>query len=187
MLRLVTPVTALALTACSAGSLHDHGTTAEASDRPGPSAANPDVRQFLRQEYRDWLPLQYALAEYDLDGDGRGEAIVHVVSRDLCGSGGCVTLVLTRKGPSWRKVARVTASRTPVTVLPTATKGWPDITVRIGGGGLASGTAVLRFDGEAYPSNPTVPPAETTDALGTVLLAEEPAVMELPAKETSGG
>ncbi len=186
MLRLVTLVTALALTACSARSLPNHGATAETSDQPAPAAADQDVRQFLRQEYRDWLPLQYALAEYDLDGDSRSEAIVHVVSRDLCGSGGCVTLVLTRDGPGWRKVARVTVSRTPVAVLHTATNGWHDISMRIGGGGLASGTAVLRFDGEAYPSNPTLPPAETTDALGTVLLAEEPALMELPLTKASG-
>ncbi len=187
MLRLVTLVIVLALTACSAESLTNHRAKAETSDRPTPAAADQDVHQFLQQEYREWLPLQYALEEYDLDGDGRDEAIVHVISRDLCGSGGCTTLVLTRDGPSWRKVARVTVSRTPVAVLDTATNGWRDITVRIGGGGLAPGTAALRFNGEAYPSNPTVPPAEMTDANGTVLLAEEPALVELPLTGTSGG
>lgn len=179
VLRRVIPLTALALAGCSAAPRPDQPTLAAIADTPVDTAPDREVRRFLRQEYRDWLPLQYALAEYDLDGDGRDEAIVHLVSRNLCGSGGCNTLVLTRDGPGWRKVARITVSRTPVAVLDSETHGWRDLAVRIGGGGLNAGTAALRFDGEAYPSNPTVPPAQRTDARGTVVLAEEPALVEL--------
>ncbi|WP_128893030.1 hypothetical protein [Erythrobacter sp. HKB08] len=138
------------------------------------AAAEEDIRHFLLQEYPDMGELRYALALYDLDGDGAQEAIVHVVSPMLCGSGGCNTLVLTPAGPMWRKVGDISVSRTPITVLESETGGWKDLTVEIGGGGGVSGIAKLAFDGEAYPSNPTVAPAEMVDAGGEVLISEEP-------------
>jgi hypothetical protein len=46
--------------------------------------------------------------------------------------------------------------------------------VGVGGGGLATGNAELKFDGEVYPTNPTVPPAEVvTDLVGTEVLIPE--------------
>ena len=79
----------------------------------------------------------------------------------------------------WRKVGDISVSRTPVTVLDSATNGWKDITVAVSGGGGPSGNALLKFDGEAYPSNPTVAPAEMTDATGEVVIAEMPEFIDL--------
>lgn len=141
----------------------------------------------LLQEYPDAAPMQYALAWKDLNGDGADEAIVHLVTPYFCGSGGCNTLVLTPAGPMWSKVGEISVSRTPVTVMDTSTNGWKDITVAIGGGGGPSGNALLKFDGKAYPLNPTVPPAEMTDKIGTELLAEEPAMTKLEGEKPSGG
>ena len=146
---------------------------------PAPASRDEDIKHFLAQEYPDADPLKYALAWTDLNGDGSDEAIVHVISPMLCGTGGCNTLVLTAAGPMWQKVGDISVSRTPVAVLDTETNGWRDITVSIGGGGGASGTALLKFDGENYPSNPTVAPAEMTDATGTELLVEEPELFEV--------
>lgn len=42
----------------------------------------------------------------------------------------------------------------------------------VGGGGIPSGLRRLRFDGESYPDNPTVAPAEAVDDIGTVVVGE---------------
>ena len=158
----------------------------EAAEAAAPTRED-DIEHFLLQEYPDAAPMHYALAWTDLDGDGTDEAIVHLITPYFCGTGGCNTLVLTQAGPMWRKVGDISVSRTPVTVLDTASNGWKDITVAVSGGGGASGTALLKFDGEAYPSNPTVAPAEMTDATGTIVIAEEPELTELKAMDGSGG
>ena len=180
----------IALAACSpaeeAEAPVDDTEMAEAETGPPPTPED-DIRHFLMQEYADGLPMRYALAWSDLDGDGADEAVVHLVGSYFCGTGGCPTLVLTPAGPMWRKVADISVSRTPVTVMDTSTNGWKDITVAISGGGAEAGNALLRFDGEAYPSNPTVQPAEVTGVTGTVLIAEEPAFTDLAADDGSGG
>ncbi len=174
VLAPATAVLALSLAACQQAEVPaepEAEATEEASSQA--ATAEEDIRHFLLQEYPDAPTINYALAWSDLDGDGADEAIVHVAGPYFCGSGGCNTLVLTAAGPMWRKVADMTVSRTPVTVMDGATNGWKDITVAVAGGGGPSGTALLRFDGEAYPGNPTVPPAEMVEAGGTVLLAED--------------
>lgn len=186
---LAASVTALA--ACSSNAeLTDEAKSeapkAEAGASGAPSAEE-DVRHFLLQEYPDAAPMRYAVAWSDLDGDGADEAIVYLVTPYFCGSGGCNTLVLTSAGPMWRKVAEISVSRTPVTVLESTTNGWKDITVAVSGGGGPSGNALLKFDGEAYPSNPTVAPAELTDSTGTIVIAEEPELTELKAMVGSAG
>lgn len=187
MMRFFTLVAVLGLAGCGAGTPPSPEGTGETAAAPAPANAEPEIRQFLLQEYPEAVPMRYALAWHDLNSDGIDEAIVHVVSPWLCGSGGCNTLVLTQDESVWRKVGDISVSRTPVAVLDSAAEGWKDITVSIGGGGGASGTALLRFDGAAYPANPTVPPAEMTEAQGTVLIAGEPELVELAAQSTSGG
>lgn len=155
------------------------------ADQTAANSGEDDIRHFLLQEYPDAAPMRYALAWTDLDGDGTNEAIVHLVAPYFCGTGGCPTLVLTPAGPMWRKVGDISVSRTPVAVMDTSTNGWKDIAVAVAGGGGPSGNALLKFDGEAYPSNPTVAPAELTEEQGTILIAEEPEFTELAAMEKS--
>lgn len=184
MKHVFVPLAALGLVACggnaepatdnAADEVGETVASADAERTAAFAAAEEDIRHYLLQEYPDMGELRYALALHDLDGDGAQEAIVHVVSPMVCGSGGCNTLVLTPAGPMWRKVGDISVSRTPVTVLESETNGWRDLTVDIGGGGGSSGIALLKFDGEAYPSNPTVPPAETVEEGGEILLAEDP-------------
>ena len=181
----------IALAACSPSANDSEAPTGDtsqpATEDAGAQSREDDIRHFLLQEYPEAAPMRYALAWNDLDGDGAEEAIVHLATPYFCGSGGCNTIILTPAGPMWRKVGEISVSRTPVTVMESASNGWKDITVAIAGGGGEAGTALLKFDGEAYPSNPTVPPAETTAQSGTVLIAEEPEFIELEAQTASGG
>lgn len=188
MIRFPAIIATVALAACSAEAPEveaDTDTAGVEEVSPGPANAEEDIQHFLVQEYPEAVDIRYALAWHDLDGDGADEAIVHVVSSWVCGSGGCNTLVLTQAGPMWRKVGDISVSRSPVTVLESSTRGWKDITVDVSGGGMASGIALLKFDGEAYPSNPTVAPAEQAEARGEVLIAEEPELVELAPMEHS--
>lgn len=187
MLRLlVAPAILLAIAACSQPEEAAPPAETAAEDvSPAPSGRDEDIRHFLAQGFPDATPLKYALAWHDLDGDGSDEAIVYLVTPYFCGSGGCNTLVLASAGPMWRKVGDISVSRTPIAVMDTSSNGWKDITVAIAGGGGPSGNALLKFDGEKYPSNPTVPPAEMTEAVGTQILAEEPELIELKAEAES--
>ncbi|UOR14427.1 hypothetical protein [Qipengyuania aquimaris] len=173
----------VALAACSSGNETAEAPEVDAPQTEAAEAAAPtredDIRHFLLQEYPEDGSMRYALAWNDLDGDGADEAIIYLAAPYFCGTGGCPTLVLTPAGPMWRKVGDISVSRTPVTVLDSATNGWKDITVAVSGGGGPSGNALLKFDGEAYPSNPTVAPAEMTDTTGEVVIAEMPEFIDL--------
>lgn len=103
--------------------------------------------------------VRYFAGRADLNVDGRPEVVVHVAGPLLCGTGGCPTLVFTPEGDGLRLVSEMTVSRPPVVAAREQTKGWRDLVVGVGGGGAGAGLARLRFDGEAYPSNPTVTPA----------------------------
>ena len=130
---------------------------------PAPEASGGGALEAaLRERYGpDDGEVRYLVGWVDLDGDGTNEAVAHVVGPLVCGSGGCATLVFTPgAGGGLRLVSETTVSRTPVVALPERTEGWRDLAVAVGGGGARGGFARLRFDGEAYPGNPTVAPAE---------------------------
>ena len=191
MLRVALVASLIALSGCSSGSEPDEVAETAAPETEASEAAAPsredDIRHFLLQEYPEAGSMRYALAWSDLDGDGADEAIVYLAAPYFCGTGGCPTLVLTPAGPMWRKVGDISVSRTPVTVMESETNGWKDITVAVSGGGGPSGNAQLKFDGEAYPSNPTVAPAEMTTDTGTVVIAETPEFIDLEPVNTPEG
>jgi len=135
---------------------------AEATDQ----ALQTSLTQFLQKwdtdpdEPRDET-ARYAAAFYDLNGSGSPQAIVYLLDKQFCGTGGCPTLILTQDKDSWRIVTEVSISRPPIRVLPTTSHGWHDIAVFVAGGGILPGyEAKLRFDGKTYPSNPSMPPSE---------------------------
>ncbi len=187
MLRFVhaAPLAVLALAACTQQAAPAADTASEETS-PAPANAEEDIRHFLLQEYPDAAPMRYALAWSDLNGDGADEAIVHLITPYFCGTGGCNTLVLTPAGPMWSKVGEISVSRTPISVLDSETNGWKDLAISVSGGGGPSGVMRLAFDGQSYPSNPTVAPAEPTEDTGTVLLSEEPELKTLEDAAKSG-
>ncbi len=84
------------------------------------SANSPELLKKLMQDHvRQIDPsldetTMFSYAFVDLNGDGKDEAIVYLTGRSWCGTGGCNTYVLTRDGESYRFVARVPATRTPI-------------------------------------------------------------------------
>lgn len=100
----------------------------------------------------------------DLNDDGRQECIVYITGLDWCGSGGCTTLILKPENESFTVITRMTITRAPIRVLTTKSNGWHNLTVLVAGGGINPGyEAELHFDGQSYPTNPSVPPAWPID------------------------
>ncbi len=96
----------------------------------------------------------------DLNGDGKDEAIVYLVGREWCGSGGCPTVILASEASSYRVVTELSITQRPIRILSGTSNGWRNLGVWVQGGGIQPGyVAELRFNGKTYPENPTVPPA----------------------------
>ncbi|MBB5711935.1 FG-GAP repeat protein [Sphingomonas xinjiangensis] len=114
---------------------------------------------------RDTLEIgRYRAAAADLNGDGAAEIIVRAEASNFCGSGGCTLYVLSPRAGGYRIVTRMTITQPPIRVLATSTRGWRDLGVRVGGGGITRWyEARLRFDGRSYPRNPSVAPARPAE------------------------
>ncbi len=145
------------------------------SQQPAEAAS---LKAFLQSNLRR-LPLpddettRYFDAWVDLNGDGKQEVIVYIISRRSCGSGGCPTLVLANEGSSYRVVTRITITRPPIRVLPTVSHGWRNLTVQVRGGGIQEPyEAELRFDGVSYPTNPSSVQPVARGVSGEILLPE---------------
>jgi hypothetical protein len=107
----------------------------------------------------------YQLAAPDLNGDSVPDALVLLGGPTFCGSGGCTLLIFERAVSGYRLVSRSTVTREPIYLLPEATNGWRTLAVTIGGGGIATAKALLRFNGVVYPPNPTVEPLANAESL----------------------
>jgi len=134
-----------------------------------PSKANPtaaaNLKSFLQSylgkpESKEDEDAQYLAACVDLNDDGKQEAVVYVWGPGWCGSGGCVTLVLAPHEATYTLVTKMTITRLPIRIMPEKSHGWHDISVMVGGGGISAHEARMIFNGEEYPSNPSVAPAQ---------------------------
>ena len=142
------------------------------------AGAEAELRGFLQDHFRDYRRTspgaRYVAAFADLNGDGRPEAIVQVFASSACGSGGCNLHVFGAGPRGWSMVSTMSVANAPIRALNTRSRGWRDLSVRVAGGGVRGYDAQLRFNGRAYPGNPTIPPARplTRPAPGQVLIAE---------------
>jgi len=115
----------------------------------------------------------YKWAEADLNGDGQAEQFIYATDSSYCGSGGCTLFVLQRQPVGYRIVLRSTVTRLPIRLLSTSSHGWRDLAVGVAGGGVRSGTARLRFEGNKYPGNPTLAPRlGPGSGLGPIVIGE---------------
>lgn len=137
------------------------------------SAREKSLREFLQKLIRTKnFPGQddtrYAKAFVDLNSDGKEEAIVIMVGRWMCGSGGCTSLILTPQETSWRVVSTLLGTDTPIRVLTTRSNGWHNISFSARNPGEPAYEAELQFDGNTYPVSPQTPVSK--NAPGKVLI-----------------
>lgn len=137
-----------------------------------PVAAQPsrdaELHAFLQERFAEdrtsFPDTRYAHGWADLNGDGRPEAFVYLMSGNYCGSGGCDLFVYRPEQGSFYQVTRTSVTQPPVRVLNSRNEGWRDIAVGVSGGGARARTVILQFRGYGYPGNPTT---DGTTARGT--------------------
>jgi hypothetical protein len=106
-------------------------------------------------------------------GKTEDDIVVYVSGQGWCGSGGCTMLILEPTESSFKVLGKVTIVQLPIRLLLSMHDGHPDIGVRVQGGGIQPGyEAVLSFNGESYPNNPSMPPARKVSSVrGEVIIA----------------
>ncbi len=101
---------------------------------------------------------RYYYDRIDLSGDGKPEALVYLSGSYTCGTGGCKMLVLEKSGQRYQLVSKMTLVNAPVIVSSEKSAGWNDLILEVGGGGAVKHYAQMKFDGSAYPVNPSTAP-----------------------------
>lgn len=133
------------------------------------------LRSWLQHELgEDGREARAASAFADLNGDGHAEAIVYLMSGSLCGTGGCVLLVLTPQGSGWRQVGRLTVVNPPIRLFATRTRGWNDLGVRVAGGGARARDVRVTFNGRRYASNPSLLPGRRPAPARELIIDDDP-------------
>jgi hypothetical protein len=172
------PVVAVLMTACAREPAPPTEPTPSTPDPTVTNAAEPESDSPVDKAVRaalggDW-DARYFDARVDLDGDGQQEVVAYVAGPMVCGTGGCTVYVLTPTADGLRLVSAISVVQPPVRLSPRSSQGWRNLIVGIAGGGIPAGAAELEFDGKAYPSNPTVPPAKPAAGLdgATILIPE---------------
>ncbi|NIG57546.1 hypothetical protein [Chitinophaga sp. Cy-1792] len=107
----------------------------------------------LNQNLIDSSSRKFAMDKYDLDADGNMEVFVALTGPYFCGSGGCTLLLLNNNG---KLIDKFTVSGTPVMIGNEKTNGWSNLLIESGGK-----YHLLKYDGKAYPSNPSLAPVVT--------------------------
>ena len=105
-------------------------------------------KEDLDKGFLDSASRKYLYDQVDLNGDGNMEILIGLNGSNFCGSGGCTVYLLTHQGDV---ITRFTVVDYPVYVATESTKGWKNLV-------LTSGRKdrLVQFDGEKYPSNPSV-------------------------------
>lgn len=137
----------------------------------GAGSADP-LKSFLQKQV-GWgavsdKDMRYSFAQVSLDGKTPKQVLVYITGRGWCGTGGCTALLLQPVGSSFEVIDKFTLARLPIRILPSKTRGWCDLTMPVAGGGITDAyTALLRFNGQNYPNNPSLAPKLSASLAGT--------------------
>ncbi len=93
---------------------------------------------------------KFTYTAIDLNGDSKNEIFVAMKGRYFCGNAGC-TVYLLNNGVE--KINSFTIVNGPIIISPEKTNGWSDLIIPSGGK-----TYRVKFNGKAYPSNPSLQP-----------------------------
>ena len=103
---------------------------------------------------------RYTYHPVDLNGDRQDEFIVQILGPMTCGTGGCTTLVLQESSEpdqaTYEVVTQMSVVKFPIIVSDRTSSGWSDLLVSVSGGGAQPGYRQLKFDGQSYPTNPSM-------------------------------
>jgi hypothetical protein len=104
----------------------------------------------LARDLIDSFSRRFIFFTYDLNDDGVTEIFVGLTGPYFCGSGGCTILLLNNKAGA---ITQFTVTDYPVIIADTKSNGWKDLVLMSRGK-----NHLVKFNGKAYPSNPSVQP-----------------------------
>ncbi len=181
MVRLIATMvaTAFTLAGCSAGKGDPATPDAEVAtvedqaveEVPGTPGEADVLMVWAAEEFGEDGFAEMKYAAFDLNGDGNDELLAYFIGPTICGSGGCNLYVFEQDDGVLVERGRLTVTKLPVGVAEGNEQGWRDLVVTVGGGGIEGGLRNVPWTGEAYHSNPTVPPALPVDSMETELLS----------------
>lgn len=117
---------------------------------------------------------RYYYNKVDLNGDDKPETFVYLVGLYFSGSGGSSAVIFESNENEYNLISKFTVVNNPIVISENKTNGWNDIIMDVSGGGAESFYAQMKFDGNKYPSNPSVQPAfEDTEINGTAIIADD--------------
>lgn len=94
--------------------------------------------------------VEYLSGKADLNSDGNPEYFVLIRDPYFCGSGGCSATIFDHSG---QVITNMTVTDTPILLADSYRSGWRDFIV------WSNGTyRLMSFNGDSYPSNPSVEP-----------------------------
>ncbi|SFJ87415.1 hypothetical protein [Myroides guanonis] len=99
---------------------------------------------------------KFKFFEYDLNDDRKKEIFVGLMGPYFCGSGGCTLLLLSSEG---KLMTKFTVTQSPISITNIKSEGWKDLVLHSNGRDY-----LIRFNGDSYPSNPSVQPLYTSTA-----------------------
>lgn len=112
---------------------------------------------------------KFKFFEYDLNDDQKNEIFVGLTGPYFCGSGGCTLLLLNSEG---KLITKFTVTQSPISIANTKSEGWKDLVLHSN-----RRDYLIRFNGDSYPSNPSVQLLYTSTAeqnlINGLLLADE--------------
>lgn len=117
--------------------------------------------------------LVYHYNNIDLNGDGKKEAFVFLIGDYVSGSGGSVALLIDRE--KLEVISDFTLVRVPVVISEEETNGYKDIIMQVSDASLESSYVIMQYDGQGYPSNPSMLEKieDGTSVKGLAIIANE--------------
>jgi hypothetical protein len=127
---------------------------------PSDAQARGAIRAFLEQTAAP-VASTYDITRFDLNGDGRREALVLFKTPYgfWCNINGCTMLILEAHDTEFSLVNDVQPIRTPLYVGNTQTNGWKDLIIHVSGRWDPTKDVALKYNGRQYPRNPDSLPA----------------------------
>ncbi|WP_313757276.1 hypothetical protein [Tissierella sp.] len=112
------------------------------------------IIDYLQYDKKEDEELEYFYNYIDLNGDEKEEIFVYLIGKSVSGSGGSTALIIDKE--SHKIISNFTLVQNPIIISEEKTNGWNNIIMNVSGGGVESFYAKLGFDGEKYPSNPSM-------------------------------
>lgn len=161
---LLAALTLLTLSNCTASNHEKRNASLAPMDGipidPSDAVLAQAVEAFLRKNGAP-AASRYELGRYDLNADGRRDALVLFKTPYgyWCDMNGCTMLIFKAHDDHFTLVNAIQPIREPVYISEMETNRWKNLFVRVSGRWDRAKDVAMQFNGQSYPSNPSnLPP-----------------------------